>query len=555
MREQLEQIVSSLLYEGYALYPYTPGATKNATPTPFGIVYPPAYAEERRPRSTTCGVECVLAAEPGRSFAPPCASCRRRRAPPGDERRLELRAVRSTSSATGSAEFAFEGERTLRGRARIRASGWRRRGCGGCAPASTTPPRSSRASSAPTPWWQACSRRTSSSRRPAGASSRRSSATASPGPRSRLRSVNTFPVLASPADDAILGARRSCSPTIRDRAGEPRQPVRQHRDRGGAAAARPGALGRRARGDRRAGPGGAGDDRARRAADAGGDRRPARRVDSSPSDPVPEPRAGAPEPGRGRARGRRRHLPQGRRRSSCGPAPSATSTTGCSTGARRRSSASTSTTRTAPTSRVTVDDDPGQELLPRDRPLPVLQAPTEARGRDLDGVRPGAQQILVAGIGNAWMRDDGFGGHVARGARRARAARGRDRARLRHRRARPRLRGDARLRRARARRRQPPGRRARDPLRDRARPGGDHADRGRRGGQPARDGPADRAAVRQDRGRLAGQGRGRRLRARRGRGDGARALARGRRRGRAGRRAGPRDGRGAAHRRRLRGRR
>ena len=23
-------------------------------------------------------------------------------------------------------------------------------------------------------------------------------------------------------------------------------------------------------------------------------------------------------------------------------------------------------------------------------------------------------QILVAGIGNAWMRDDGFGGHVAK---------------------------------------------------------------------------------------------------------------------------------------------
>jgi hypothetical protein len=40
----LERLVDSLLYEGYALYPYTPGATKNATPTPFGIVYPPAYA-------------------------------------------------------------------------------------------------------------------------------------------------------------------------------------------------------------------------------------------------------------------------------------------------------------------------------------------------------------------------------------------------------------------------------------------------------------------------------------------------------------------------------
>ena len=41
---QLEELVRTLLYEGYALYPYTPGATKNATPTPFGIVYPPVYA-------------------------------------------------------------------------------------------------------------------------------------------------------------------------------------------------------------------------------------------------------------------------------------------------------------------------------------------------------------------------------------------------------------------------------------------------------------------------------------------------------------------------------
>jgi hypothetical protein len=42
----IEELVSSLVYEGYALYPYTPGATKNATPTPFGIVYPPVYAGE-----------------------------------------------------------------------------------------------------------------------------------------------------------------------------------------------------------------------------------------------------------------------------------------------------------------------------------------------------------------------------------------------------------------------------------------------------------------------------------------------------------------------------
>jgi hypothetical protein len=41
----LETLLQTLLMEGYALYPYTPGSAKNATPTPFGIVYPPRYAE------------------------------------------------------------------------------------------------------------------------------------------------------------------------------------------------------------------------------------------------------------------------------------------------------------------------------------------------------------------------------------------------------------------------------------------------------------------------------------------------------------------------------
>jgi hypothetical protein len=40
----IDELVDSLLFEGYALYPYTPGAAKNATPTPFGIVYPAGYA-------------------------------------------------------------------------------------------------------------------------------------------------------------------------------------------------------------------------------------------------------------------------------------------------------------------------------------------------------------------------------------------------------------------------------------------------------------------------------------------------------------------------------
>jgi hypothetical protein len=44
-KSHLERLVDSLLFEGYALYPYTPGATKNATPTPFGIVYPSDYAQ------------------------------------------------------------------------------------------------------------------------------------------------------------------------------------------------------------------------------------------------------------------------------------------------------------------------------------------------------------------------------------------------------------------------------------------------------------------------------------------------------------------------------
>ena len=65
MNEGLEALVSSLLYEGYALYPYTPGAAKNATPTPFGIVYPPAYAERSGSTFDHLRVECVLTAREG----------------------------------------------------------------------------------------------------------------------------------------------------------------------------------------------------------------------------------------------------------------------------------------------------------------------------------------------------------------------------------------------------------------------------------------------------------------------------------------------------------
>jgi hypothetical protein len=62
--EALEALVESLLFEGYALYPYTPGATKNATPTPFGIVYPPVYAAGLSSTYDHLELRCTLEAPP-----------------------------------------------------------------------------------------------------------------------------------------------------------------------------------------------------------------------------------------------------------------------------------------------------------------------------------------------------------------------------------------------------------------------------------------------------------------------------------------------------------
>ncbi len=56
----LEPLVQSLLFEGYALYPYTPGAVKNATPTPFGIVYPPDYAAASPHTHDLLRMECLI---------------------------------------------------------------------------------------------------------------------------------------------------------------------------------------------------------------------------------------------------------------------------------------------------------------------------------------------------------------------------------------------------------------------------------------------------------------------------------------------------------------
>ena len=68
MNPALEELLGTLLFEGYALYPYTPGATKNATPTPFGIVYPPAYAQPD-------AEHLRQAAHAGRRAAPTATRC------------------------------------------------------------------------------------------------------------------------------------------------------------------------------------------------------------------------------------------------------------------------------------------------------------------------------------------------------------------------------------------------------------------------------------------------------------------------------------------------
>jgi hypothetical protein len=64
MNDKLEALVSSLLYEGYALYPYTPESAKNATPTPFGIVYPAVYAAECAGAHDHARMSCLAVAPP-----------------------------------------------------------------------------------------------------------------------------------------------------------------------------------------------------------------------------------------------------------------------------------------------------------------------------------------------------------------------------------------------------------------------------------------------------------------------------------------------------------
>ena len=190
---------------------------------------------------------------------------------------------------------------------------------------------------------------------------------------------------------------------------------------------------------------------------------------------------------------------------SCGPASRRTSRPGCSRAAPPRSSGSTATTTARVHLGVTsTTTRPGADA--RDRPLPVF-FPPEVEVVDM-------KRILVAGIGNAWLRDDGFGGEVAKRLEQRELPEGAvvldfgtgglDLAY-------EVMRGyDALVLVDVSRQGGEPGTLY---VMEAARGGGRGGHRGRPGDQPARDGPADGAALRQDGRRLARQGRGRRLRA------------------------------------------
>ena len=104
----VERLLSTLLYEGYALYPYTPGATKNATPTPFGIVYPPVYAAGGPHTFDRARMQLVL--EPGERVSGTLAFLE----PSGERHQGVARRVEVQADST--VEFAFD---AVQGRVRL----------------------------------------------------------------------------------------------------------------------------------------------------------------------------------------------------------------------------------------------------------------------------------------------------------------------------------------------------------------------------------------------------------------------------------------------------
>ena len=70
----VDELVDSLLYEGYALYPYTPGATKNATPDAVRDRLPAGVRASAGHAPTTTWSSSASSRATARS-PPRCASC------------------------------------------------------------------------------------------------------------------------------------------------------------------------------------------------------------------------------------------------------------------------------------------------------------------------------------------------------------------------------------------------------------------------------------------------------------------------------------------------
>jgi len=198
----LDELIDALLYEGYALYPYTPGATKNATPTPFGILYPPGYAESHPAAFDHLRMDVGLAPGPG-AIVQAEVRFLQAGAPEGDERGVERRVELSATPLAElreqgvGTEFAFDG---LTGRIRMRADVVndqlaRVRVCVHNTTRIASPEAAGRGRAL-----QSSLISTHPIARAPG--SRFWPATEHP----EWESVNTFPVLATPEDDTVLGA-------------------------------------------------------------------------------------------------------------------------------------------------------------------------------------------------------------------------------------------------------------------------------------------------------------------------------------------------------------
>ena len=118
----VESLLGALLYEGYALYPYTASAAKNATPTPFGIVYPPAYAAGSAAAFDRLRLHGVAAAGPDAGIEAEVRFLQA--APEGGHRAVERRltaaprSLEELAAAPAVQTFEFDG---LTGRMRFSA--------------------------------------------------------------------------------------------------------------------------------------------------------------------------------------------------------------------------------------------------------------------------------------------------------------------------------------------------------------------------------------------------------------------------------------------------